>query len=267
MSKLKESPIFICSAGWRSGSTMLQRAIIDTSKVLMWGESGGALNHLRLSYEAYEQMLESGNIKFNTGYGGNGLEQFNLFQDNSSRRSNLWIASMNPPIEQFQESFKSFFESIYLSNAQKLSYQRWGVKDVMADIDTARWLNNIFPKAKFIFLIRNPLDCMLSIKRRNWMDVDDPVKALKYYAQSWKKLAFEFRQADFGHVVYYEKILQDKKIIDDLAEYLELPELDGNFIGTSKVDWKASNDNQLTFYEKFRLKGILGDEALLHGYD
>ena len=230
------------------------------------GESGGALNHLRLAYQAYEQMLENGNIKFNTGYGGNGLEQFNLFQSDSSRRGDLWIASMNPPIEQFQDSFKSFFETIYLNNAEKLSYQRWGVKDVMADIDTARWIKSLFPKAKFIFLIRNPLDCMLSIKRRNWMDVDDPVLALNYYAQRWKTLASEFRQADFGHVVYYEEILQKKKVIDDMAAYLELPELNSNFIGTSKVDWKTDNENQLSFIEKFKLKRILGEEAILHGY-
>jgi len=267
MSKLKDSPIFVCSAGWRSGSTMLQRIIVDTGKVLMWGESGGALNHLRLAYEAYEQMLGSGTIKYKTGYGGNGKEQFNLYQGDSRRRCDLWIASMNPPIEQFQESFKSFFETIYLRNAEKLSYQRWGVKDVMADIDTARWIKNIFPKAKFIFLIRNPLDCMLSIKRRNWIDMDDPVKALKYYALRWKKLASEFRQADFGHIVYYEKILLDKQIIDDLVSYLELPELNKNFIGTNKVDWKANNDNQLSFYEKFKIKRILGKEALVHGYD
>ena len=214
----------------------------------------------------YEQMLGSGNNKYKTGYGGNGQEQFNLYKGKSSNRSDLWIASMNPPIEQFQECFKAFFETIYLRNAEKLSYQRWGVKDVMADIDTALWIKNIFPKAKFIFLIRNPLDCMLSIKRRNWIDVDDPVKALKYYAQRWKTLASEFRQATFGHIVYYEEILQNKKIIDDMAAYLELPELNSNFIGTSRVDWKTKNENQLSFYEKFKLKRILGEEALLHGY-
>ena len=33
-----EEPIFILSAGWRSGSTLLQRLIMSDSRVLIWGE-------------------------------------------------------------------------------------------------------------------------------------------------------------------------------------------------------------------------------------
>ena len=32
-----EEPIFLLSAGWRSGSTLLQRLIMSDSNVLIWG--------------------------------------------------------------------------------------------------------------------------------------------------------------------------------------------------------------------------------------
>ncbi len=33
-----ESPIFIFSSGWRAGSTYLQRLVMSSGKVLIWGE-------------------------------------------------------------------------------------------------------------------------------------------------------------------------------------------------------------------------------------
>ena len=36
--KDQEQPIFLLSAGWRSGSTLLQRLIMSDPRVLIWGE-------------------------------------------------------------------------------------------------------------------------------------------------------------------------------------------------------------------------------------
>ncbi len=33
-----ERPIFILSAGWRSGSTLIQRLIMSKERILIWGE-------------------------------------------------------------------------------------------------------------------------------------------------------------------------------------------------------------------------------------
>ena len=37
----EESPVFLLAAGWRSGSTLLQRIIASSGDVLMWGEPYG----------------------------------------------------------------------------------------------------------------------------------------------------------------------------------------------------------------------------------
>ncbi|MEO0535490.1 MAG: hypothetical protein AAF215_16660 [Cyanobacteria bacterium P01_A01_bin.123] len=33
-----DSPIFVFSAGWRSGSTLLQRLVMSDKSVVIWGE-------------------------------------------------------------------------------------------------------------------------------------------------------------------------------------------------------------------------------------
>ena len=46
MSDLEKGPVFLFSAGWRSGSTLLQRLITHGGEVMMWGEPFGALDAL-----------------------------------------------------------------------------------------------------------------------------------------------------------------------------------------------------------------------------
>jgi hypothetical protein len=44
MNPSHHQPIFVLSSLWRPGSTLLQRFITATGEVLVWGETGGALN-------------------------------------------------------------------------------------------------------------------------------------------------------------------------------------------------------------------------------
>ncbi len=266
MSKSIKYPIFILSAGWRSGSTMLQRLFVHSGKVLVWGESGGALNNMREAYEAYEQMLGDGGVKFSKGYGGFGKKQFDEFRKKKIDRSEMWMACMNPSENKIKAAFKSFFEEVYTKDACELSYEYWGIKDVLANIETAKWLKFLYPEAKFVFLIRNPMDCLLSIKRRNWMDKNSSIKALEFYTRHWKKLAKEFREADFGKVVHYEELINNKSVLNELSEYTGISELNFDFIKKSKVDWKAEHSKSLNLFEKFYIRKVLSSEAMLHGY-
>jgi len=245
---------------------MLQRLFINSGKVLIWGESGGALNSMKDAYEAYEQMLGDGNKKFRKGYGGNGKKQFDKFMKGSSDPSQMWIACMNPSIEITEAAFKAFFEELYIKPLLNTPYCHWGIKDVLADMETAKWLKMIFPEAKFLFLIRNPMDCLLSIKRRNWMDKNGTFAALRYYTHHWKRLAQDYRKSNFGKLVYYEKIINDRLVIEELMDYTGITGLEFDFISKSKVDWKPDHDRKLNFLERYYIRKTLSEEAMLHGY-
>lgn len=259
-------PIFIFSAGWRSGSTLLQRLLTASGDVLIWGEAGGGLNCFAEAAERYVQMLGPGDQFFRYGFGGNGLQQYEKFSSAGKTAIHKWIASMNPPTQVLQNSFRRLFETFYAGSAIELGYKRWGVKEVQSGIETALFLRQLYPEGKFVFLVRNPLACLLSIKRRNWMDKKGEKDPFEYFARHWKKLAGEFRQVTFGYHLRYEDLISDAEQLKRLEEYLNISRLPCDFISRSHVDWKAENTRKLSWIERARARMILSDEMAQHEY-
>lgn len=263
----KEKPMFLFSAGWRTGSTLLQRAIIASGKALIWGEAGEALNSFSSAEEGYVQMLGPGDKVYSGGLGGNGAQQFDAFKKADRRHGvNLWIPCMNPPIETIHQAFRHMFDEMYGKPARELGYRAWGVKEVRSGIDTAKFLKRLYPDAQFVFLVRNPIDCLTSLKRHNWMDRPKDERALEYYAHHWVKLASEFRTADFGMLVRYEDFISQTSTANSLMSYLGLPEIQTDFISESRVKGNVNNESGLGWRELRRAKAIVLSEMQEHGY-
>ncbi|MGH8671428.1 MAG: sulfotransferase family protein [Burkholderiales bacterium] len=261
------SPIFVFSAGWRSGSTLLQRLITASSEALIWGESGGALNQFVDADERYRQMLGPGNRRFAHGFGGNGSEAFQRFVERREDGPQQWIACLNPLLESIRDCFKKMLEDVYASPAETLGYRRWGVKEVQCGLNTARFLRDLFPHAKFVFLVRDPKACLLSIKRHNWMDRPPGLNALAYYSKHWLKLASEFRSADFGKLLRYEDLITDSGQYQSLMEYLEIVDIPAfDFINKSRIDWQTANQKNLSWLENIYIGSALNQEMKHFGY-
>lgn len=258
-------PIFIFSAGWRSGSTLLQRMITASGEALIWGEAGGALDNFADALDRYEQMLGPGGQRYKHGFGGNGEEQYQQLRISGKENVHKWVACLNPPEETFFDAHRDFFKTAYAAPAGELGYSNWGVKEVQSGIEVARFMKRLYPEAKFIFLVRNPLACLTSIKRRNWMGHHGDADPVTYYATHWQKLAGQFREAEFGFRVRYEDLLSFPRIMDDLVSYLGIS-LPVDFAAKSRIDWKAENDRALTFFERWRMSRIAGEEMERYGY-
>lgn len=245
---------------------MLQRVITASGQTLVWGEAGGALDRLADLMTCYDQMLGPGNKRFKHGFGGNGAEEFSKFKSAGPNGVHDWIACMNPPLETFAAAARDFLDAVYARPAEILGYQNWGVKEVQSDIETASFLRLLYPKARFVFLVRNPISCLNSIKRHNWMDRPKDPKALEYYALHWLRLSQGFSQADFGLHIKYEDIVSSKEHQKELGAYLELDSLPNHFGEARHVDWAGMNNNTLSYWEKRRLLRIVGDEMKLYNY-
>jgi len=172
---------------------------------------------------------------------------------------------MNPPVAVIEAAFRTLLDSLYAAPASDLGYRRWGVKTVRHGIDVAAFLRRLYPDAKFVFLIRHPLLCLLSIKRRNWIDYEgrDP---LGYYARHWHKLARDFRRADFGHLVYFRDLVSKPEVLKSLETHLEFTGIPPDFVAHSHVDWKAKRKAGLTWRERLRVWWLLRSEMVHHGY-
>jgi hypothetical protein len=148
-------PIFVLCGGGRTGSTLLQRLLISTRQTLIWGEHRGLL--LPYLFQMVQGMRDW--ARFNSE------AQFETFRRDGH---DAWIPIMNPESPWFVEGCRKFLDQALGEPARRLGYPRWGFKEIRYGGDAARFLQELFPGACFLFAIRDPADCLRSIKATRW---------------------------------------------------------------------------------------------------
>lgn len=90
---------------------------------------------------------------------------------------------------------------------------------------------------------------------------------LKYFSDHWLSRTIQFRQANFGLTLRYEDFIVDAALQNQVLDHLNiLNRPPADFIRSSQVDWKASNQLQLGAWERVRLRYWLADEMKQWGY-
>lgn len=181
----QSAPIFIFAAGWRSGSTFLQRWVMTNECVLLWGEPyshAGILQSLAEQLIAFTQSWPREDFFASTHRGTEDL-------------SKEWIANLYPPLVDYMEASIGYLEGLFLKPALAYGRGRWGLKEVRLGINHALYLQWLFPRAKFIFLIRDPYAAYGSYRKwgnlyRTWPD--EPVFTATRFGALWKELATDF---------------------------------------------------------------------------
>lgn len=173
-------PVFLLAGGGRTGSTLLQRLIISTRQVLMWGEHGGMLlPHLRkLAGQAHSWIEEA-----------NGYRMLDEFEADAH---NAWVPNLNPEPASLRSASRAFLEQYLGASARKMGYARWGFKEIRYGAEDVRMLQTLFPQASFVFLVRNPVSCLRSIKATQWYAKDhdaSPAVFLEEWARTSGSLA------------------------------------------------------------------------------
>lgn len=265
--KIQISPTFLFCSGMRCGSTLLQRMLIESGEIMVWGETGGASTNLNLAWQGYLQMIGPGGKQFQFGLGGNGDMQRKTFSEATTNRAHLWIPCINPPMENILKGFRKFYSTLYDRPSQELGFSKWGIKKVRSDIKVACFFKEIFPEAKFIFLVRNPLSCMRSIKQHNWMDHPNDPNALDYYIQQWIRISESFLSSKFGMLIRYEDMIGDSKLRKKLYQYLDIDGVNKNFFSQSRPKGKTDGRKELKFFERRKIKRKTHKIASKFGYN
>jgi len=156
-----EKPIFIFSAGWRSGSTLLQRLLCSDSNTLIWGEP--------YDKSCLIQSLSETFLPITGQWPPDGY-----FIENIQKRhiSDFWIASLYPNLEDLIASHREFLLHLFANTAEKEGFARWGIKEVRFGLKEALYLKILFPNSRFVFLQRNLKSAYRSYAgystQRNW---------------------------------------------------------------------------------------------------
>lgn len=260
-----EKPVFILSAGWRSGSTMLQRLLMSSNDTVIWGEA----------YDRaciVQRLTETVFAHSRTWPDGKYLRQ----PTSLHALSGEWVANMYPPLSALKLGYRALLENIFMAPAHDVGGNRWGFKEVRLGVNEAEFLHWLFPNAKFLFIYRNPFDAYQSYKNfqpaKNWYVrwPDKPAFTTAKFAKHWQQLAADFiknaSNVD-GMLVRYEDLIDGRVDLEALADYCEL-KIDNSILdvrvgGAKKTECKVSS---LTRMERFIISRCTAPTARQLGY-
>ena len=210
-----EEPIFILSAGWRSGSTMLQRLLMAGGNYLIWGEPyshAGIIDGIaapiacftdRWPHDAW--FVEASSV------------------EDLSRR---WVANLYPPMDALLRAHVDLFQRLFGDPARLLGARGWGLKDARLTTGHAMYLKWLFPRAKFIFLYRNPFSAYRSYRPyRRWYVSwpEQPVFTPWAFGTYWKAMTDDF-VSGYGKVdgllLRYEDLTGPEPPLEALSRYV-----------------------------------------------
>jgi hypothetical protein len=254
-----EQPVFLLAAGWRSGSTLLQRMLLK--KCMIWGEPYGSSGLI----ERLAQPL----VRFTPEWP---RPEF-LITDTCWQEGELaakWTANLYPAPEHLLQAHLAFFRRLFEYPSHLQGFERWGLKEVRYGIDPALYLRWLFPRARFVLLVRNPFKCWASYRKRGfsalrWLP-DDTVNTPEQYGRLWNELARDFseRAAEVGaFLLRYEELIAPDFDPGPLQEYLGL-ELDHGARDFWEPDIGPSRP--LIPGEFARLQQVVGELAGRLGY-
>ncbi len=235
-----DDPIFIFSAGWRSGSTLIQRLIVSSGDVLLWGEPFGPASPCRYMTEQIRRIPQS-------------LRSDRFIPDQVTRDelSASFIANLYPCPGSVLDAHIQFWDALLAKPARQRGFGRWGFKDVRLEVNEADYLRWLYPNAKFIFMYRNPLDAYSSYRsgiEQPWFDrwPESPIYGATDFGNHWKRLVDGFleRSNESGALVLkYEDLKTTTNTINRLEEFLGL-KIDRSIlesrVGASSSYYKAN---------------------------
>lgn len=258
-SSLQDNPIFILSAGWRSGSTLLQRLVMTGQSVLIWGEP---YSHARVfHYLSRVVTAITEEWPHNEWF----IDNYDLDELNAS-----FTANMYPQIQDLLNACQSYTKTLLEEPAKRRGYQRWGLKDVRLTIDDARFLRWLFPNASIVFLCRNPYAAYRSYRLdRSWYYEwpNHPVFTADSFGRCWQNLAEGFwsgwREVD-GLFLRYEDLHAGSDAIKHLEDYLQM-DLDAGLL-ERKIGTHRHENDAMSWTEYLMLKKEVAGMSQMLGY-
>jgi len=212
MEVARERPVFILSAGWRAGSTLLQRLLCSHPRIMIWGENHALVEELRAAHRKMAK-LQALSRKQKEG-SSQGVHQ-------------AWIPMVNPEVDHFERGLRALLESTFAEPAHRAGKERWGFKEVRHDMATAEFLSRLFPESRFLLLVRHPQDCLASARAttREGRGLLVEAGGSRAFVEHWRRLTESFlSEGDRAPslLVRYESMVEAPHAwIERIAKFLD----------------------------------------------
>ncbi len=215
----EDQPIFVLGATWRSGSTLLQRLLLSSGDIMMWGEPWNRADlvpRLRESLLAIDPSWPLDHMMVQN-------------QDSSVLLHTQMVPDLFPALEDLSAAHKAFLDRLYAKPAADLGYPRWGFKETRLGADDARYLHQLYPQARVLMLYRDPYASWasyLALRAQGyWRWPNSPVVSPTQFGRMWRTQVEGFLgyPSSLPHmVVRYDDIDAGGPVIDELARFCDV---------------------------------------------
>ena len=213
-----ESPIFLLAAGWRSGSTLLQRLAMSNPNTLIWGEPYNECGVFQALARSVRAVRKDWPPKERI-YDGSALQEL----------KDRWVANLYPDPSALRRAHRSFFDALLKAPAMNSGATRWGMKEVRFSAEHALYLHWLYPKSRFVFLVRHPLEAYRSYSRSPttwyWTYPDEPISTPLQFGRIWRSLAEGFLRTSSELptlLIRYEDLISNNQVLKDLEQHLSI---------------------------------------------
>jgi len=231
-------PIFLLGTG-RCGSTLLQKILNSVDNVAIYGEHGGFLKQIAAAYflNFEDKMIE----KYIMSQNAAGKDPISVFE--ILKNPQLWSAWTNwYNRHTVKDNFRDFIESFFnpVSLRQKV---HWGFKEIRYGLDdrVPEMLADLYPDARFVFIVRHPVDVIaskISARASDGIEAD----AHTWVAQNTSFLHFYRENSEKSRFVRYEELISNNsKELSQLFGWLgfSLSDRQKDIIKTTKPRYKG----------------------------
>ena len=266
----EDEPIFIFAAGWRSGSTLLQRLLNSHPRVMIWGEAyEDSLIYYHMAAPLRGLLKRPLNLQFLSKH------LPNMPNELASMLTTSWIANLTPPLPNLKRAHHAYFESLFASTANDARRPQWGIKLVRGTSTLAHYFRWLYPKAKILYLFRNPyaafksyVNASLHSQADKWYLYypDYPVNGVIPFMVHWRHCMNGFLESHEevnALLINFESII-NRQALEPLQKYLSL-ELDSSVLDL-KVDFRHDTTQVLTSFERRVIRFIGGEIARRYEY-
>jgi len=252
----EEFPCFVFAASWRTGSTLLQRVITASGEIFVWGEPT-FLPELAALYQKAEGYFQKVAWNRKTGF---------------SDQVGKWVPVVSPSEARVRDSVGFFLAALYHKETLQMGFPRWGFKEVRAKaMEHMQLLADVYPAAKFIFLVRDPYDMYRSVKGKKFhANFPDPYCPVQVWNDNVRDFLNVSGLSPKCKLVRYEDLCKisrkDNKLLEEIAFHLGIA-ITEKMYGEleSKTDSSGTNQ-QLGPSEIAEITRIVSETAGLIGY-
>ncbi|MEM9479931.1 MAG: sulfotransferase [Verrucomicrobiota bacterium] len=199
----------------RSGTTWLQRYLTAAGDYFIWGENHLLIENLRLIHERWPDA----------GMSHSDMEEV---AKDGDKVTSYYFPNLSPNREQVLAAFRRAFKGIY-PPPETLKRRRWGWKEVRYGMPEIRFIRDLFPEIKLLFIVRNPYNAIRSVRRMGWID-DAKYYTVDYLAKIWSERTqdmMEFAETDSISSLFirYEDV---RSKLDDIDHFVGIHSRDPN---------------------------------------